>query len=68
MSRAIRIPQAKPLARLLTPEQPPAEADAPARSEHDEMIAQGWRLVGRDEKGRPIYAPPASGSIWLEFP
>jgi len=31
----------------------------------DELKQQGWRLVGRDEHGSPIYAPPPRYSFWI---
>jgi hypothetical protein len=37
------------------------DVDAPHTVEGDE---HGWRLVGVDENGQKIYAPPARYSIW----
>lgn len=31
----------------------------------DDLREQGWRLVGRDEKGQPIYAPPTRSPRWF---
>jgi hypothetical protein len=31
----------------------------------EELRGQGWRLVGYDENGDPVFAPPARYSRWL---
>jgi hypothetical protein len=34
----------------------------------DELAEQGWRLVGVDENGQKLYAPPARHSRWSSWP
>lgn len=43
-----------------------AWVDTSGRSDPvDGLQQQGWRMVGYDADGQPLYAPPSRYSIWL---